>query len=143
MPFRIANADITKLKVDAIVNPTDQYYSGGGMIGRSVDSQIHVICGPKLREATDKLPLLHLGDAKATESFGLPCKYIIHTSGPRWRESHKLEMSILGSCYRNSVQLAYNLGCRSIAFPLVASRGKRFPKEFALTVAIKAIRECL
>ena len=138
MPFRIAYADITQLKVDAIVNPTDQYYSGGG----GVDELIHSICGDELRKATDALPELHLGDAKATPGFGLPCKYIIHTSGPMWRESHFLEMSILGSCYRNSVQVAYGLGCRSIAFPLISSRGKGFPKEQAVTAALDAIIEC-
>lgn len=139
MPFRIAYADITKRKVDAIVNPTDQYYSGGG----GVDRQIHELCGKELRDAIEKLPRLHLGEAKATPGFGLPCKYIIHTSGPRWRDSHFLETSLLGSCYRNSIQLAHNLGCRSIAFPLVASRGKHFPKEQALTTAIDAIMEAL
>ena len=134
MPFRIAYADITQIKADAIVNPTDQYYSGGG----GVDRQIHEICGYKLYEATDRLPRLHLGEAKATPGFALPCKYIIHTSGPRWRDSHFLEISLLGSCYRNSIQLAHSLGCRSIAFPLVSSRGKHFPKEQALTTAIDA-----
>lgn len=138
MPFRIAYADITQLEVDAIVNPTDRYYSGGG----GVDELIHSICGDGLRKATDALPELHLGDAKATPGFGLPCRYIIHTSGPMWRESHFLEMSILGSCYRNSVQVAYGLGCRSIAFPLISSRGKGFPKEQAVTAALDAIMEC-
>lgn len=139
MPFRIAYADITQLKVDAIVNPTDQHYSGGG----GVDLQIHDICGYALYEATDKLPRLHLGEAKATPGLALPCKYIIHTSGPRWRDSHFLEISLLGSCYRNSIQLAHSLGCRSIAFPLVSSRGKHFPKEQALTTAIDAIMESM
>ena len=139
MGFRIEYADITKIKVDAIVNPTDRFFSGGG----GVDWQIHDICGPELRKATDRLGVLHLGEAKATEGFGLPCKYIIHTSGPKWKESHFLEISLLGSCYRNSVQLAYNLGCRSIAFPLISSRGKHFPKEQALTTATNAIMECV
>ena len=139
MSFRIAYADITQLKADAIVNPTDQYYSGGG----GVDWLLNTICGPELRKATRKLPRLHLGEAKATPGFNLPCKYIIHTSGPRWRNSHFLEISLLGSCYRNCIQLAYNLGCRSIAFPLVSSRGKHFPKEQALTTAINAIMESM
>ena len=139
MSFRIVYADITQLKADAIVNPTDQYYSGGG----GVDWLIHSICGEQLYEATDKLPRLHLGEAKATEGFGLPCRYIIHTSGPRWKQSHYLEVSLLGSCYRNCIQLAYNLGCRSIAFPLISSRGKHFPKEQALTTAINAIMESM
>ena len=120
------------------MNPTDQYYSGGG----GVDELIHSICGDGLRKATDALPDLHLGDAKATPGFALPCKYIIHTSGPGWRDSHFLEMSLLGSCYRNSVQVAYGLGCRSIAFPLISSRGKGFPKEQAVTAALDAIWEC-
>lgn len=139
MSFRIAYADITQLKADAIVNPTDQYYSGGG----GVDWLIHSICGEELYEATDKLPKLHLGEAKATPGFSLPCKYIIHTSGPKWRDSHFLEISLLGSCYRNCIQLAYNLGCRSIAFPLISSRGKHFPKMQALTTAVDAIMESM
>lgn len=138
MPFRIAYADITQLEVDAIVNPTDRRYSGGG----GVDYQIHELCGPALCEATSELTELHLGEAKATPGFALPCKYIIHTSGPKWKKSHNLEISLLGSCYRNSVQLANLLGCRSIAFPLVSSKGKGFPKEQALTTAIDAILEC-
>ena len=139
MGFRIVYADITQLKADAIVNPTDRFYSGGG----GVDELIHAMCGKDLDRATAELPELHLGEAKATECFALPCKYIIHTSGPKWRDSHFLEISLLGSCYRNSVQLAYNLGCKSIAFPLISSRGKHFPKEQALTTAINAILECV
>ena len=139
MPFRIAYADITQLKVDAIVNPTDRYYSGGG----GVDELIHSICGDGLRRATDALPELHLGDAKATPGFGLPCRYIIHTSGPGWRGSHFLEMSILGSCYRNSVQVAYGLGCRSIAFPLISSGTFGFPKRLVLRIALETITDYL
>jgi len=139
MAFKLINADITTLNVDAIVNPTDRYYSGGG----GVDYLIHEICGSQLREATRALPQLHLGEAKVTPGFALPCKYLIHTSGPKWYESHTLEISLLGSCYRNCVQLAHTLGCKSIAFPLISSRGKFFPKEIALTTAIDAILECL
>ena len=139
MAFKIVQADITSLSVDAIVNPSDRHYSGGG----GVDYLIHQMCGEQLRKATDALPYLHLGEAKATEGFALPCKFIIHTSGPKWYDSHRLEIEILGSCYRNSVQLAHSLGCRSIAFPLISSKGKFFPKEVALKTAIDAILECL
>lgn len=138
MAFRITYSDITKLNVDAIVNPSDQHYSGGG----GVDRLIHELCGTELRKATRNFMPLHLGEAKATPGFALPCKYIIHTSGPKWRDSHFLEISLLGSCYRNSVMLAHSLGCRSIAFPLISSKGKHFPKEVALTTAIDAIMEC-
>lgn len=140
MPFRFVYSDITELKVDAIVNSTDQSYSGGGT---GVDSLVHIKCGKALDDATDKLPPLRLGEAKATPGFVLPCKYIIHTSGPRWMESHFLEISLLGSCYRNSIQLAHSLGCRSIAFPLISSHSKEYPKETALTTAIDAIKESL
>lgn len=139
MPLRILYTDITQLKVDAIVNPTDRFYSGGG----GVDELIHNKCGAPLDNATAKLSVLHLGEAKATPGFALPCKYIIHTSGPTWMKAHFLEISLLGSCYRNSVQLAYNLGCRSIAFPLISSKGKRFPKELAIKTAVNAILECV
>lgn len=139
MGFQILNANITTLKVDAIVNPTDQDYSGRG----GVDRQIHNICGPDLQNATDKLPKLHLGEAKVTNSFGLPCKYIIHTSGPHWTGKSFLEVDLLGSCYRNSLVLANSLGCKTIAFPLISSQGKHFPKELALTVAVNAIEECV
>lgn len=140
MPFRIVYSDITELKVDAIVNSTNRYYSGGGT---GVDSLVHLKCGKALVEATDRLPPLRLGEAKATPGFVLPCRYIIHTSGPRWRESHFLEISILGSCYRNSIQLAHSLGCRSIAFPLISSHSKHFPGQIALATAIDAIKEAL
>ncbi len=139
MGFRILPADITTLEVDAIVNPTDQYYSGGG----GVDYLIHEKCGAALREATFRFPRLHLGEAKATEGFALPCKYIIHTSGPRYKGSEFLEVSLLGSCYRNSIALADHLGCKSIAFPLISSRGKHFPKDLALETALDAIYEAL
>ncbi len=139
MGFQIINSDITTLNVDAIVNPTDQFYSGGG----GLDMQIHDICGQPLRDATNKLPRLHLGEAKATEGFSLPCKYIIHTSGPHWTGKSSLETAVLGSCYRNSLVVAKSLSCKSIAFPLIASKGKNFPKEVAPTVAINSIEECV
>lgn len=139
MPFQIITADITKLNVDAIVNLTDQNYSGGG----GVDHLIHSLCGKRLSEALLKFPHLHLGEAKATESFSLPSKYIIHTSGPYWTGDSALESTLLGSCYRNSVALAASLGCKSIAFPLISSHGKLFPKEVALSVAMDALEECV
>ena len=139
MPFKIISSDITTLTVDALVNPSDQYYSGGG----GVDRAIHNICGQELRNATDKLKKLHLGEVRITEGFALPAKYIFHTSSPHWTGRSKLELDLLGSCYRNSIQLASILGLKSIAFPLVASRGKHFPREVAFTVAVNAVKEAL
>ncbi|MCR5761222.1 MAG: macro domain-containing protein [Sphaerochaetaceae bacterium] len=137
MSFKIIYADITELKADSIVNPTDSRYSGGG----GVDRAIHEKCGEDLEEELSCYPPLHLGEVRVTESFGLPCKYIIHTSGPHWTGKSDLEYIVLGSCYRNAISLADHLGCKSIAFPLISSQGKGFPKEAALTVATDAIKE--
>ncbi len=139
MPFKIISSDITKLSVDAVVNPTDQYYSGGG----GVDRTIHEICGEELRIATEKMGKLHLGEVRATEGFSLPARYIIHTSSPHWTGRSRLELDLLGSCYRNSMELSSLLGLKTIAFPLIASRGKHFPSEVAFTVAVNAINEAL
>lgn len=137
MSFKIIFADILTLSVDAVVNTTDQYYSGGG----GLDRKIHSICGESLYNVLARLPRLHLGEAEITGSFGLKSKYIIHTSAPSWRGEGFLEISLLGSCYRNSIALAHALGLKSIAFPLIASKRKHFPKEIAFTVAVDAIKE--
>ena len=139
MTFTIIQKDITTLSVDAIVNPTDQNYSGRG----GVDKQIHMLCGKPLVEETKKLHKLNLGEAKATSAFNLSSKYIIHTSAPHWTGKNPLESVLLGSCYRNSLSLAHSLGCKSIAFPLIASKGKHFPRELAFSTAISTIKECL
>lgn len=139
MSFNIIFSDIKTLPVDAIVNPTDQYFSGGG----GVDMQIHDICGDDLFNATRKFGRLHLGEARATVGFSLPCKYIIHTSAPHWTGLTRLELDLLGSCYRNSIALASHLNAKSIAFPLIAAKGKHFPKEVAFTTAVNAIRESM
>ena len=139
MGFRIVHGDILDFQADAIVNPTDRWYSGGG----GVDYQIHNAVGPALREATYELAQLHLGEAKVTDGFNLKAKYIIHTSAPHWHGEEYLAETLLGSCYRNSIATARLLGCRSIAFPLIGSKGKRIPKEIALTTAIDAIYECI
>lgn len=139
MGFRIVHGDILDFQADAIVNPTDRWYSGGG----GVDYQIHNAVGPALRKSTSRLSQLHLGEAKVTDGFNLKAKYIIHTSAPHWHDDEYLAETLLGSCYRNSIATARLLGCRSIAFPLIGSKGKRIPKEIALTTAIDAIYECI
>lgn len=139
MTFTIIQEDITTLSVDAIVNPTDQNYSGRG----GVDRQIHKLCGQPLVEATRKLHKLNLGEAKATNAFNLSAKYIIHTSAPHWTGKNPLEPVLLGSCYRSCLSLASNLGCKSIAFPLIASKGKHFPRELAFSTAISTIKDCM
>jgi O-acetyl-ADP-ribose deacetylase (regulator of RNase III) len=139
MPFQIIQHDLIQMRTDIIVNATDQYYSGGG----GVDHAIHQAAGPELSEACGFLGRLHLGEVKATEGYNLPVKYIFHTSGPRWKGGSREELVLLGNCYRNSINLAREKKCTSIAFPLISSKGKHFPKEIALTVAIDAIRSAL
>ena len=139
MPFSIIQNDLIQMKTDAIVNATDQYYSGGG----GVDYAIHRAAGPELFEDCGYLGRLHLGEAKATRGYNLPVKYIIHTSGPHWRGGSSQEFSLLENCYKNSINLARTKNCKSISFPLISSKGKRFPKETALIIAINAINKAL
>jgi O-acetyl-ADP-ribose deacetylase (regulator of RNase III)/transcriptional regulator with XRE-family HTH domain len=137
MSFHIIQHDLLQMKTDVIVNPTDIYYSGGG----GVDYQIHKAAGSELFEACGFLGRLHAGKVKVTKGYGLPVPFIFHTSGPRWKGGHHNEPLLLADCYKNSIKLAREKHCESIAFPLIASQGKHFPKELALTVAIDTIRE--
>lgn len=139
MPFSIIRQDLTTMRVDAIVNATDRFYSGGG----GVDRAIHEAAGAELSEACGYLGRLHLGEVKATSGYHLQAKHVFHTSGPRWTGGSDRELTLLGDCYRNSIALARNKSCRTLAFPLISSKGKHFPKEVALTVAINAIRDSL
>lgn len=139
MPFTLIYQDITKLNVDVIVTSTNQYYRGKGL-----DRYIYDLCGEGLTDEIKKLGMLHLGEVRVTSSFALPCKALFHTSSPHWHHhSGFLERSLLGSCYRNSIMIAHLLGYKSIAFPLIASKGKHCPKQLALTVAYEAIKESL
>ena len=106
MPYDIIRQDITKMKVDAIVNPTDYMFSGSG----GTDKAIHLAAGPDLRKACDALPFLEEGEIAVTEGFDLPCRYIIHTFGPVWQGGLLNERRKLAACYRNSMQAAYDRG---------------------------------
>lgn len=139
MPYDIIRQDITKIKVDAIVNPTDYMFSGSG----GTDKRIHFAAGPELRKACDTLPFLKEGEVAVTEGFRLPCKYIIHTFGPIWQGGFFDERKKLASCYRNSMQAAYDRGCESIAFPLISSGTFGFPKDKVLRIALDTITSFL
>ena len=139
MPYEIIRQDITKMKVDAIVNPTDYLYSGSG----GADARIHYIAGPELREACDSLPYLKEGEVAVTKGFRLPCNYIIHTFGPIWQGGCCDERKKLVSCYRNSLQTAFDLGCESIAIPLISSGTFGFPKDKVLRIALDSITSFL
>ena len=139
MPLQIIRQDITKMRVDAIVNTTNEE-----MIGYSgVDLAIHTIAGAELDTECAKLAPLGLGQAKLSGAYGLPCKYVIHTSGPVWRGGLVGESIILRSCYIESLKLAVKSGCRSVAFPLISSGVYGYPKDQVLKFAIQTITEFL
>ena len=139
MPLQIIRQDITKMRVDAIVNTTNEK-----MIGYSgVDLAIHTVAGAELDAECAKLAPLGLGQAKITGAYGLPCRYVIHTSGPVWRGGLVGESILLRSCYIESLKLAVKSGCRSVAFPLISSGVYGYPKDQVLKFAIQTITEFL
>ena len=139
MPLQIIRQDITKMPVDAIVNTTNQE-----MVGYSgVDLAVHTIAGPELDAECAKLAPLGLGQAKLSGAYRLPCKYVIHTSGPVWHGGLCGESILLRSCYIESLKLAVKRGCRSVAFPLISSGVYGYPKDQVLKFAIQTIAEFL
>ena len=139
MPLNIIRQDITKMKVDAIVNTTNEK-----MIGYSgVDLAVHTAAGKELDELCRRLPPLGLGAVRVTPAFRLDAKYIIHTSGPVWNGGLQGESIILKSCYLESLKSAVEHGCESVAFPLISSGAYGYPKDKVLKFAIQVITEFL
>lgn len=139
MPFEIVRNDITCMKADAIVNPV----SPEPGIGYGTDSAVHRKAGAELIEARRKAGSIPFGDAKITPAFELDADYVIHTATPVWQGGNRREAQLLASCYTRSLELAEAKGCRSIAFPLLASGNHGFPKDMALHEAIGAISRFL
>ena len=140
--IRILQGDITTLEVDAIVNAANQLMLGGG----GVDGAIHRAAGRKLYEACLAVPEVRpgvrcpTGEARITPGFRLPAKFVIHTVGPVYRDGLHGEPEKLAACYRNSLALAAENNCRSIAFPCISTGVYGYPIEDAAKIAIQEVR---
>ena len=135
MPIKLIREDITRMSVDAIVNPSNEILIPGG----GVDLAIHRAAGSRLAEACARLGGCLPGQARLTPGYGLPCRFVIHTVGPVWQGGDNGEEQTLRACYTEALSLAKKRHCRSIAFPLIASGANGCPKERVLRIAMEAI----
>jgi len=137
--LEVVRGDITKLRVDAIVNAANSSLIGGG----GVDGAIHRAAGKELLRACEKLGGCPTGSAKATPGFNLPAKWVFHAVGPVWSGGSRNEDDLLAGCYRRCMELAREHGVQSIAFPAISTGIYRFPRQRAAEIAVQTVREQL
>lgn len=143
--IRIEQGDITKLAVDAIVNAANQVMLGGG----GVDGAIHRAAGRELYEACLKVPEVRpgvrcpTGEARITPGFKLPARFVIHTVGPVYRDGQHGEPEKLAECYRNSLAVAIENGCESVAFPCISTGVYGYPVRDAAEIAVREVKAVL
>jgi O-acetyl-ADP-ribose deacetylase (regulator of RNase III) len=139
IPIEVIDADITTLKVDAIVNAANESLLGGG----GVDGAIHRAAGPKLLEECKTIGGCPTGEARLTKGYNLPAKYVIHTVGPVWDGGRYGEDELLAACYRHSMSLALRTKIRSIAFPAISTGIYGFPMDRAARIAAEEVHRFL
>jgi len=140
MPLKIIRSDITKTRVDAIVNAANtNLQMGGGVCG----AIFNAAGAAQLQAACDALSPIQTSEAVITSGFALPAKHVIHTAGPVYRDGKQGEEALLRACYTNALDLARKHGCKSVAFPLISSGIYGYPKDEALSVATSTIGDWL